>query len=107
MPETEEAGIQESDLIDVSSVGITLTEGSQKGKLIEIDVSFQAGKKISLIISTRRKDIVKILQPGYKLQDVQFYSPFAMFSGDCQVTANTKIGTGPKRGDFSIDLTVS
>lgn len=107
MPETgEEEGVQEADLIDVSSVGIVPESGPQKGQFVELDVSFQSGKKISLIISAKRKDLLEVLKKGAKLKEVQFFSPFAMFTGSCIVTSHTKIGTGPKRGDFSIDLNV-
>jgi hypothetical protein len=47
------------------------------------------------------------LKVGTKLNDIEFYSPFAMFKGAGIVTSNTKIATGPKRGDFSLDIKVT
>lgn len=96
----------DEDLLDVSSIGIMFEEGPEKGNLIEFDVSFQSGNEISLLIPSRDKNVIEHLKAGTKIQDIEFYSPFAMFKGAGMVTANTKISTGPKRGDFSLDIKV-
>ena len=51
--------------------------------------------------------MIEHLRVGTKLNDIEFYSPFAMFQGAGIVTSNTKIATGPKRGDFSLDIKVT
>ena len=107
MPEIGEEGINEEDLTDVSSIGITLDKGPLKDKLIEIEVNLLQGTEMTVIIPERQKEFIEALKPGTKLEDVQFYTPFAMFTGACAVKSNTKIGTGPKRGDHSVDLKVA
>jgi tetratricopeptide (TPR) repeat protein len=100
MPEPEE------EILDVTSIGITFTSGPQKGKMIEFDVNFQSGGMLSLIISKNDEAAIDDLKNGDKLEDVQFYSPIAMFKGTAVVTNKTRIDTGPKEGDFCLDLKV-
>jgi tetratricopeptide (TPR) repeat protein len=106
MPGDDDHGLTAEDLDDVNAIGITLEEGPLAGKLVELEISFHSGTELTVIIPEKEKEMADILKPGYDLKDVQFYTPFAMLAGDCQVESNTKIGTGPKRGDFSLDLRV-
>lgn len=101
MPEPEE------EILDVTSIGITFTSGPQKGKMMEFDVNFQSGGMLSLIISKNDKSVIEDMKNGDKLEDVQFYSPIAMFKGTAVVTNKTRINTGPKEGDFCLDLKVT
>ena len=100
-------GMQEEELLDISSIGILMEAGPQKGERVELDVSFQSGSEISLLVAGRDRNLIEHLKVGTKLKDIEFYSPFAMFQGAGIVTANTKIATGPKRGDFSLDIKVT
>lgn len=102
----DETGLQDDELLDISSIGITLDSGPHKGKLIELEVSFQTGNMISLIISTKDKDLIENLKVGFRLNNVQFYSPIAIFQGAGIVSAKTKINSGPKRGDYSLDIKI-
>jgi uncharacterized protein YdcH (DUF465 family) len=106
IPGGDDHGLTAEDLADVNAIGITLEEGPHAGKLVELEISFHSGTELTVIIPEKEKEMAGILKPGYDLKDVQFYTPFAMLAGDCQVESNTKIGTGPKRGDFSLDLRV-
>lgn len=101
MPEEDE------DILDITSIGITFTSGTQKGKMVEFDVNFQSGGMLSLIISKTDKGLIQDLQKGEKLDDVQFYSPIAMFKGTAVVANKTQINTGPKQGDFCLDLKIT
>lgn len=95
------------DILDISSVGITLDTGGKGGHEIELDVSFQAGNVISVIISSKEKDLVDNLKIGVKLTNVNFYSPIAIFRGSGIVSASTKIDSGPKKGDYCLDIKVT
>ncbi len=105
--ESVETGGQEDELLDISSIGIFMETGPQKGERVEFDVSFQSGSEISLLVPSRDKALIEHLKVGTRLKDIEFYSPFAMFQGAGIVTANSKIATGPKRGDFSLDIKVT
>jgi hypothetical protein len=74
--------------------------------MVELNVSFQSGNVISLLISHADKDLIKLFNEGDTLKDVQFYSPIAMFEGSAIVCAKNQIESGPRRGDYSIDLKV-
>ncbi|MGD8366981.1 MAG: hypothetical protein PVG78_05030 [Desulfobacterales bacterium] len=107
LEEAEDAGVQEDELLDISSIGVLMEDGPQKDERVEFDVSFQSGNEISMLIPNRDRHLIEHLRVGTKLKNIEFYSPFAMFQGSGIVTANTKIATGPKRGDYSLDIKVT
>ncbi len=115
MPEIEDPKIEELDIgededhdeiLDINSIGITLDRGPQKGNMVELDVSFQSGNVISLLIAHTDKDLIEQFNVGKTLDNISFYSSIAMFGGSCIVNAKTHIESGPRRGDYSIDLKV-
>ena len=97
----------EEEILDITSIGIAFTSGSQNGKMVEFDVNFQSGNMLSLIISKNDKGLIEDLKDGDKLDDIQFYSPIAMFKGTAVVANKTSINTGPKQGDFCLDLKIT
>jgi len=105
IPEQEEA--EEDEFLDINSVGIEITDGPQKGKEVVLDVAFQSGKSVSLIVPGREKALIETFKVGLKLNNVQFYSPIAILNGSGVVSAFTKISSGPKMGSYSLDLKIS
>jgi hypothetical protein len=105
-PVIEVEEVQEDDVIDINGIGITIDSGHKKGEIVELDVSFQSKNVISLLISQRNKYLIEDLEVGDTLNDIQFYSPIAMFTGSCVVTAISQIKSGPRQGDYSLDLRV-
>ncbi len=97
---------EEDEFLDINSVGIQLPEGRQKGRMVEFDVSFQTGNSINLIISNKESALLDELVEGTKLNDMQFFSPIAILNGSGVVTAKTQIKSGPKEGDYSLDITI-
>ena len=110
VPNGDEGPVDENrvdeDLIDISSIGITFDSGPQKGQMVEMEVSFQSGNMISLIVSSRDRELIENLKVGFRLNNVQFFSPIAIFQGSGIVLAKTKINSGPKRGDYSLDIKI-
>ena len=100
----EEESLEE--LLDIVSIGITLERGPKKGKFVELDVNFQKGNTISLMIASEDKDLIENLQVGFKLNNVEFSSPFAVFTGAGVVSARTMIDSGPKQGDYMLDIRI-
>lgn len=96
----------EEEILDISAVAITFDSGPHKGEQFELDVSFQSGNIISLIISSNDEILVESLKVGVKLEEVHFYSPIAIFRGSGVVSAMTQIKSGPKKGDFSLDIKI-
>jgi len=97
---------EEEDVLDISSIGIIVDRGPQKGKVVELDVSFQTGNIINVITSSKERMLIEILRVGFRINDIQFYSPIAIFKGSGIVSAMTRINSGPKKGDYSLDIKV-
>jgi len=107
LPLFAQEGLASSEeLIDISSIGIIMSEGPRKGETLEYDVSFQAGNVINLLVSGDDKDFIENLKTDMVLNDVQFYSPIAMFSGKALVSSISKIESGPKKGYYSLDIKI-
>ena len=104
--ESPPEAVHPEDLLDISSVGIPLNEGAAAGRTRECDVCFQSGNILNLLIPDRETEILNILEPNSELEPVDFFSPIAMFEGKAKVLSKKKLETGPKKGDFSIDIQI-
>jgi len=102
--EMPKSGEEEEEFLDVSSVGIILETGEKKNPEIILDVSFQSGNMVCLIVPVREKVLIESMKAGLRLNNVQFYSPIAILNGSGVVAAFTKISSGPKMGNYSLDL---
>ncbi|MFC1875897.1 hypothetical protein ACFL2E_01280 [Thermodesulfobacteriota bacterium] len=98
---------EEEEFIDISSIGIYFNSGPSKGKVVEFDVNFQSGNMLSLIISKNDTKTIEPIQEGDALKDLQFFSPIAMFNGSGVVSAKSQIKSGPKQGDFCLDIKIT
>lgn len=98
--------IDEEEILDISSIVIHFDSGPYSGKQLELDVSFQTGNVISLLISSHEKEIIDNLTVGVKLENLQFFSPIAIFKGSGVISAKNKIDAGPKQGDYSLDIKI-
>ena len=105
--EIVQAPEEEEEFIDISSIGIYFNSGPAKGKVVEFDVNFQSGNMLSLIISKNDAKTIEQIQEGDALNDLQFFSPIAMFNGSGVVSANSQIKSGPKQGDFCLDIKIT
>ena len=99
--------IEEEEFIDISSIGIYFNDGPAKGKVVEFDVNFQSGNMLSLIVSKNDVKTIERIKEGDALKDLQFYSPIAMFNGSGVVSAKSEIKSGPKQGDFCLDIKIA
>jgi hypothetical protein len=96
----------DGDVLDISSVGVRLSNGKSKGRMLEFEVTFQSGNIISIVISAKEKSLVESLEKGRELPDMQFYSPIAIFKGKGVISGKTRIKSGPKEGDYMLDIRV-
>jgi tetratricopeptide (TPR) repeat protein len=101
-----ESQIDDEDILDINSIRFVLTRGSKKGEKIELEVSFQSGKMIRMLIPKKDKEIIDIIKPGDMIKDMVFYSPVAIFSGTGFVSSKKEIEAGPKRGDYSLEIKI-
>lgn len=94
------------DFISISSVCITIPAGPKKGQVVEFDVTFQSGNALSIIIPAGSREVADACQAGHRLEDIQCYSIMGVFNGSGTVTGKSTISSGPKRGDFTLDITI-
>lgn len=97
----------EDEVLDISSVGVPLKWGPLKGEMVEFEVNFQSGNTISVVIPSDRTHLLESFKPGLRLQDMQCYSLIAVFNGSGVVTGKSQISSGPKKGDFALDITIN
>jgi hypothetical protein len=97
----------EEEVLDISSVGVPLNWGPLKGETLEFEVSFQSGNTISIIVPSGKTQILEAFRPGVKLQDMQCYSLIAVFNGTGVISGKSQITSGPKKGDYTLDITIS
>ncbi|MCF8068792.1 MAG: hypothetical protein K9L30_09430 [Desulfobacterales bacterium] len=101
-PEVEE----EEDVIDINAISIAFVEGPLAGQNVELDVSFQNGNIITMLIPSKEKLTIESLSVGTVMDNVQYFSPIALFSGKGLIAQLAEIAAGPKKGDFSLDIKV-
>jgi len=104
--ETAKAKKKQEEGLDISSIGVQLDSGPLKGKALEFEVTFQSGNTVSVIIPASHKDLVDAFEPGLRLAKVQCYSHIAVFNGSATVSEKVRITSGPREGDYSVDLTI-
>ena len=122
-PTNEKDTAKSGDVLDISTVGVRLIDGPRKGKMIEFDVTTNrpaalevqlVGENqrrvyhivISVVISSNEKDLIDSLNRGIVLPEMQFYSPIAIFKGKGVISGKTKIRSGPKQGDYMLDIKI-
>jgi hypothetical protein len=97
----------EEEVLDISSVGVPLNWGPLKGETVEFEVSFQSGNTISIIVPSDKTRLLEAFEPGVKLPEMQCYSLIAVFNGTGVVSGKSQITSGPKKGDYTLDITIS
>jgi len=94
------------DIFEISSVRVEFAEGPYKGQIRDFDVTFQLGNTVSFNIKAEEKDILGFLKPGVRFSKIQCYSPVSLFNAHGSISENKMVGSGPRRGDYLIDLAV-
>lgn len=100
--------IEEDDenFLDISSIGIIMENGPQKGKVLEYDVKFQSGNQLNFIISNKDQHLISSFNEGQVLNNVQFYSPISILKSSCVISSKIMVSSGPNKGDYSLDIKV-
>jgi tetratricopeptide (TPR) repeat protein len=106
LPDEPKEPLEEDDIIDINLVSMKLEEGRRKGELVEFDVAFQTGNTVSFTVPSDDEDLLEALKPGKRLPQMQCYSMLAVFNGSGVVSGKTRITSGPKRGDYTLDVTI-
>jgi tetratricopeptide (TPR) repeat protein len=73
---------------------------------IGLEVSYQNGDKIRGIVSKKDSVLLGRLQVGRNLEEVRFYSSYAMFVGACKILKKMRIESGSKKGLYAVYIKV-
>jgi tetratricopeptide (TPR) repeat protein len=92
--------------IDILHIVIPLDHVLRGGEGIKLDVRFQRGTVISVIIPSLNQTLIDALEVGSRLEDVQFYSTAVTFEDACVVLAKRRITSGPKKGDYAVAMKI-
>jgi tetratricopeptide (TPR) repeat protein len=98
--------IEDDDILDINSMGISIYRGPQKGQVVEFKIRFQLGNVVSLLIPIRDKDLIDVFKVGDMINDIQYYSTAALYRGSGIITSVKEIKIGPLRGDYCVDIKI-
>lgn len=112
LPHVNEARIpgngdeSKEETLDITAISIQFKDGPLRSRSFELDVLFQLGNVISVIVQAHQEALLNALGPGTRLPDVHFYSPITVFKGSGMVSGRSPIIKGPNRGDMMLDISI-
>ena len=92
--------------LEISAISIHLQRGPMAGQTMDFDVHFQSANTVTVLIPAVQKSVADSLVPGTRLNDIQCYSPITVFRSTGTVSGTAKIKHGPRRGDYTLDITI-
>jgi len=95
------------DFFEIYSVRVQPFYGSRDKNPVDLDVTYQVGNTFRFHIKSDQKDMLSRFNPGDQLDLVQCYSPSSLFNTSGTISNKTKITSGPQKGDYSVELTIS
>ena len=104
--EKEPADEKRQNIFDIYSIRLRMDDGPMWGEVLDFDVTFQVGNTMSLIIKDKDKKLADSFKPGIKLPKIQCFSPISLLNCSGTVSDKTKITSGPKKGDHSLDIVI-
>jgi len=106
-PDIKDTSNEDDDeFLDITSIGIRMESGPEKGKVFEFDVNFQSGNQLNFIVSGNDQELINRLKEGVVLKNVQFFSPISIFKSSGMISSKIMINSGPNKGDCSLDIKV-
>jgi hypothetical protein len=97
---------KEAVFLEISAISLHLQGGPMAGQTMDFDVHFQSANTVTVLIPAVQKNIAESLVPGTRLDDIQCYSPITVFRSTGTVSGTAKIKQGPRRGDYTLDITI-
>jgi tetratricopeptide (TPR) repeat protein len=97
---------KEEVFLEISAISVEFQSGSLKDRTVDFDVHFQSANTVSIIIPAVQKSLADAFTAGVKLPSIQCYSPITVFRTSGTVTGKEPIKQGPRKGDFTLDITI-
>ena len=104
--DVREEKTEEEEFIDILSIQLPGQFKQFDGQDVVLDVAYQRGNLISVIIPGEDRALVKNFKTGLRIDDVQFFSPAVVFRSPCLVSAVNQILTGPQKGGHALVMQV-
>lgn len=98
---------QDREFPPISSVELALGGRLEEGETFQFDVGSQSENAIRFLIRASEKELVEQLKVGAELNEVRFYSPITIFESAAVVSSNSRVESGPRRGDYSLEIKIS
>lgn len=98
--------VEDEDILDINSTRFKIPRGARQGEPVELEISFQAGKYLKILVAKKERQLIESLNVGDQLTAMTFYSPMAIFSGTGYVSSKVMINAGPKKGDYSLEIKI-
>ena len=98
--------VEDEDILDINATRFKLLRGERQGESVELEISFQAGKYLKILVPKKDRQLIESLKVGDQLVGMVFYSPMAIFSGTGYISSKVMINAGPKRGDYSLEIKI-
>lgn len=95
---------QEPETLDLLSISIPYRDEYQKKKEALLDVHFQRGKTINIIVPVHDRALANYLQPGRVMEDIQVNAADLIYMESCVVHGRSRIRVGNNRGDYTVTL---
>lgn len=97
---------KEEVFLEISAISLHLQGGPMAGQTMDFDVHFQSANTVTVLIPAVQKNVAESLTPGTRLDDIQCYSPITVFRSTGTVSGTAKIKQGPRRGDYTLDISI-
>ena len=104
--DVKEEKTEEEEFIDIMSIQLPGQYKLLDGQDVVLDVSYQKGNLISVIIPGGGRELVENFKAGLRIDDIQFYSPMVVFRSACLISAVNQILTGPQKGGYALVMQV-
>jgi hypothetical protein len=92
--------------LEISAISIHLKGGPYQEQDLDFEVEFQSANTVTVHLPSTRKEIADFLAPGTRLDEIQCYSPITVFRSSGTVAGTATIKHGPKRGDYTLDISI-
>jgi len=97
----------QDDFLDISSIKIFFNDGKRHRYAVELDVIYQIGNLVSIVVSSADRALLDTFKIGKTLSDIQFYTAVTVFRGTGIVSRKSVIEKGPRKGNFLVDITLA
>jgi hypothetical protein len=105
-PRRAAAGRGQETFLEISAISIHLQGSPFRDQDLDFEVEFQSANTVTVHLPSTRKEIADFLAPGTRLDEIQCYSPITVFRSSGTVAGTATIKHGPKRGDYTLDISI-